>query len=444
MEINIKTKLPGPKALKIIERDKKYVSPSYTRDPNCPVVIATGEGAYITDVDGNVFLDFCAGIAVNSPAHSHREVVKAIKEQAEKFSHMSGTDFYYDVQSRLAEKLSEQAPGKENKKVFFSNSGAEAIECALKLARYHTRRKQFIAFFGSFHGRTYGALSLTSSKPVQKERFFPFVPGVTHIPYPNIYRAPHGMDENEVADRCLDYLRNTIFKSLVPANEVAAVFMEPIQGEGGYIIPPKKFVKDLIALCKENGILFVADEVQAGMGRTGKMFASSHFEVEPDIICLAKGIASGLPLGATIASESVMDWKPGSHASTFGGNPIACAAALATMDLLEKKYIKNAQEVGKYILTKLKKIENKSSLIGDVRGLGLMIGIEIVKNKKTKENAPDLKARIVTEAFRRGLIILGCGTSTIRFSPPLVITKKDADVALSIFEESLAIVEKSQ
>ena len=443
MAIHIKTKLPGPKALKIIERDKKYISPSYTRDPHCPVVIASGEGAYVTDVDGNVFLDFCAGIAVTSTGHSHREVVKAISEQGQKFIHMSGTDFYYDVQSRLAEKLSDLAPGKENKKVFFSNSGAEAIECALKLARYHTRRKQFIAFFGSFHGRTYGALSLTSSKPVQKENFFPFVPGVTHIPYPNIYRASRGMSENEVGDRCLDYLKNTVFKTLVPVHEVAAVFMEPVQGEGGYVIPPKKFMKDLVALCKENGILFVADEVQAGMGRTGKMFASSHFGVEPDIICLAKGIASGLPLGATIARESVMDWKPGSHASTFGGNPISCAAALTTLDLLEKKYIKNAAEIGKYILTKLKKIETKSSLIGDVRGLGLMIGVEIVKDKKTKEPAPDVKAHIVTQAFKRGLVILGCGVSTIRFCPPLIITKKDADTALSIFEESLLHVEKS-
>lgn len=444
MGISIKTKLPGPQALKIIARDKKHVSPSYTRDPNCPVVIAEGHGAYITDVDGNVFLDFCAGIAVNSTGHSHPQVVKSIQEQAQKFLHMSGTDFYYDVQSRVAEKLSDLAPGKENKKVFFSNSGTEAIECALKLARYHTRRKQFIAFLGSFHGRTYGALSLTSSKPVQKENFFPFVPGVTHVPYPNIYRAPHGMSENDVADRCLDYLKNTIFKTIVPIQEVAAVFMEPVQGEGGYIIPPKKFVKDLVALCKENGILFVADEVQAGMGRTGKMFASSHFGIEPDIICLAKGIASGLPLGATIASESVMDWKPGSHASTFGGNPVSCAAALTTIDLLEKKYVKNAKEIGDYIIKKLKKLESKSSLIGDVRGLGLMIGIEIVKDRKTKEQAPDVKAHIITQAFRRGLIILGCGISTIRFSPPLMITKKEADIALSIFEESLLHVEKSR
>lgn len=422
MKINIKTKLPGPKAKKIIERDAMFVSPSYTRDPTCPLVIAKGEGAYVTDVDGNTFLDFCAGIATTSTGHSHPKVVDAISKQAKEFIHMSGTDFYYDVQSSLAQKLSELAPGKENKKVFLSNSGAEAIECALKLARYATKRKQFIAFLGAFHGRTYGALSLTASKAVHKENFFPFLPGVTHVQYPNVYK---GIGSEE----CLNYITEKVFKTIVPPQEVAAIFIEPIQGEGGYIVPPVQFMKGLADLCKKNGILLVADEVQSGMGRTGKMFASSHFGIEPDIICLAKGIASGMPLGATIARGSIMNWKPGSHASTFGGNPVSCAAALATIELIEKELVQNAKNQGDYLLSQLKKMQKKYSAIVDVRGLGLMIGIEIA--------SPELKNKTVTEAFKKGLIILGCGTSTIRFSPPLMVTKKECDVALSIFEDTI-------
>lgn len=440
-QIKIKTALPGPKAKISIERDKAFVSPSYTRDPTCPFVIAEGKGAYVTDVDGNTFLDFCAGIAVNSTGHSHPQVVKAIVNQAHKFLHMSGTDFYYDVQSLLAEKLSQLVPGRENKKVFFSNSGAEAIETAFKLARYATKRKQVIAFLGSFHGRTMGALSLTASKAVQKEHFFPLVPGVTHIPYPHTYEfgkcAPE-MTKEELEKSCtkhaLSYLKDKIFKTLVPPSEVAAIFFEPIQGEGGYVVPPLQFVKDLRNLCHEHGILLVADEVQAGMGRTGKMFAMEHFGVEADITCLAKGIASGLPLGACIAKESIMNWKPGSHASTFGGNPLSCAAALATLELLQKEYVENAEKIGSFLIEKLSQLKKKYNVIADVRGRGLMIGIEIAKN-----NMPDpvLRSKIVTSAFEEGLIILGCGTSTIRFSPPLIITQKDAETALSIFEKAV-------
>lgn len=429
MKIILKTKIPGPKAKKIIARDKQFVSPSYTRDPNCQLVVASGKGAYVEDVDGNIFLDFCAGIAVNSTGHCHPRIVEAIQEQAKTLIHMSGTDFYYDVQSRLAEKLANLAPGKEPKKVFFSNSGAEAIEAALKLSRYATGRKYFLAFYGSFHGRTYGALSLTASKTVQKHNFFPLVPGVVHIPYPNPSKHTSN-NENECSEEVIDHIEKTVFKTLVPPEEVAAVFFEPIQGEGGYVVPPLKFPKELKKLCEKYGILLVTDEVQSGMGRTGKMFAIEHFGVVPDIICVAKGIASGLPLGATIARDSIMNWKPGSHASTFGGNPISSAASLATIELLEQQLIKNAAQQGAYILKKLGKLKEKFSIIVDVRGRGLMIGIEFIST--------ELRNRIVTKAFHKGLVILGCGTTTIRFCPSLVITQEDADCALAVFEDCLS------
>jgi 4-aminobutyrate aminotransferase len=341
---------------------------------------------------------------------------------------MSGTDFYYGPQADLAKKLAEIAPGDGTKRVFFTNSGAEAVEAAFKLARYHTKRKHMIAFFGAFHGRTMGALSLTASKVTQRAGFAPLIPEVTHIDYPNPYR-PFG--------DCLDQLENKVFKMTVSPDEVAAIVVEPIQGEGGYIVPPPEFHQRLKAIAERHGILYIADEVQSGMGRTGKMFAVEHWGVEPDILCLAKGIASGMPLGAIVASEEIMDWPPGSHASTFGGNPVSCAAALETIALLEEELIDNAAEVGSYLLGRLRDLATRHKLIGDVRGKGLMIGVELVRDRQTKEPAIAERNAIVQECFQRGLLLLGCGTSGIRFSPPLVIDGQDAETAVSIFAEAL-------
>jgi 4-aminobutyrate aminotransferase len=399
------------------------------------LVAARGEGAIIKDVDGNRFLDFNAGIAVCATGHCHPEVVRAIQDQASKLIHMSGTDFYYENMVDLAEKLYKLAPGNLPRRVYFGNSGTEAIEAALKMARYHSKRQQFIAFYGSFHGRTMGSLSLTGSKSIQKRGFFPMMPGVHHIPYANCYRCPYGQTPDQCAVECVGVIEDRLFRHTVPPEEVAAIFVEPVQGEGGYIVPPKKFFDELRRVADKYGILIVADEIQSGMGRTGKMFASEHFGLVPDILTLAKGIASGMPLGATIARADVMDWVPGSHASTFGGNPVCVSAALATIELLERELVDNAAKVGAHLMNHLRDLPKRYGIVGDVRGLGLMIGIEIVKDQQTKEPAPALRDRIEHRCFERGLLVLGAGPNSLRLSPPLVITKDQADFAAETIEE---------
>jgi 4-aminobutyrate aminotransferase len=438
---SIITELPGPRARRILERDQKFVSQSYTRV--YPLVVKKARGVWVEDVDGNRFLDFNSGIAVCNTGHCHPKVVEAIHRQAEQLIHMSGSDFYYEAQSNLAAKLAEITPGPKEKKVFFGNSGAEAIEAALKLARFHTRRPFILAFLGAFHGRTMGALSLTASKAIFEKGFSPLVPGVTHVPYPYCYRCPyHHHQYPGCSVACVEWIREDLFKRSIPPEEVAAIFVEPIQGEGGYVVPPPEFHKKLYDLAKEFGILFVADEVQSGMGRTGKMMAIEHWGVTPDIFALAKGIASGMPLGAMVSQSEVMDWVRGSHASTFGGNPISCQAALTTIELLEEGLIQNAAIQGEYLLKNLRDLQKRFHLIGDVRGKGLMIGIEMVRDKKTKEKAIEERNAVIQGCFEKGLLILGCGENVIRFSPPLIITKREADTALTILEEVLERVEK--
>jgi 4-aminobutyrate aminotransferase len=438
---SIITELPGPRARRILERDQKFISQSYTRA--YPLVVKKAKGVWVEDVDGNRFLDFNSGIAVCNTGHCHPRVVEAIHRQAEQLIHMSGSDFYYEAQSNLAAKLAEITPGPKEKKVFFGNSGAEAIEAALKLARFHTRRPFILAFLGAFHGRTMGALSLTASKAIFEKGFSPLVPGVTHVPYPYCYRCPyHHHQYPGCSVACVEWIREDLFKRSIPPEEVAAIFVEPIQGEGGYVVPPPEFHKKLYDLAKEFGILFVADEVQSGMGRTGKMMAIEHWGVTPDIFALAKGIASGMPLGAMVSQSEVMDWVRGSHASTFGGNPISCQAALTTIELLEEGLIQNAAIQGEYLLKNLRDLQKRFHLIGDVRGKGLMIGIEMVRDKKTKEKAIEERDAVIQGCFEKGLLILGCGENVIRFSPPLIITQKEADIALSILEEVLKKVEK--
>lgn len=430
----IKTPLPGPKAKKIIDADRKLLSPSFTR--SYPLVAHKGRGAWIEDPDGNVFLDFTAGIAVTSTGHCHPRVVGAIKRQAQRLLHMSGTDFYYEAQVLLADRLAKLAPGNFSKRVFLTNSGTEAVEAAFKLARYKTKRERMISFFGAFHGRTLGALSLTGSKVRQKENFGSLVPGVTHVGYGYCYRCPYHLTYPACNIDCVDYLEHTLFKKTVPAEEVAAIIVEPIQGEGGYVVPPPGYHQRLREITKKYGILLIADEVQSGMGRTGKMFAMEHWKVEPDIITVAKGIASGLPLGAMIARSSLMDWEPGSHANTFGGNPLACVAALQTLDLLESKLMKNVRETGNYLKSELNELAREFPLIGDVRGLGLMVGIELVKDRRTREPHPKARDQVIERSFRKGLLLLGCGESSVRFSPPLVITKREVDIAVRILRSA--------
>ena len=431
----IKTQLPGPQASKLISTDEDYVSPSYTRP--YPLVVERGQGLWIQDVDGNEFLDFTAGIAVCATGHCHPRVVQTIKDQAERLIHMSGTDFYYTPQIVLAEKLASLAPGDRAKKVYFGNSGAESVEAAFKLARWHTRRELNIAFFGAFHGRTMGALSLTASKIIQKKHYYPFVPGITHIPYPDCYRCPYNLCYPDCGVECAHWIEETLFRTTMPPEEVAAIFVEPIQGEGGYIVPPLEFHQELRRIASNYGILFVVDEVQSGMGRTGKMFAIEHYGVEPDILALAKGIASGMPLGAMVAPADVMDWEAGSHASTFGGNPISCQAALTTIQLIEEELMENAAVQGERLMKGLRELQNSYECMGDVRGKGLMIGVELVKDRETKERAIKWKGEVIAAAFRRGLLLLGCGENTIRFSPALTVTADEVDVCLTIFEEAI-------
>jgi 4-aminobutyrate aminotransferase len=429
-------RVPGPRAQAIIERDANVVSPSYTR--GYPLVVESGEGAIVQDVDGNRFLDFNAGIAVVATGHCHPRVVDAIQKQAARLIHMSGTDFYYEELVALAEKLAEIAPGDVPRRVSFGNSGAEAIEGAIKLARWSTKRDKIIAFFGSFHGRTLGALSLTARKSVQRAGFGPLLPGVVHAPYPNCYHCPFGQREESCAVECVRHIEDVLLKTIAPAQETAAIVVEPVQGEGGYVVPPRKFFDELTRVARENGILLVTDEVQSGMGRTGKMWAGEHFDVVPDILAVAKGIASGMPLGATVARADLMTWPPGAHASTFGGNPVACAAALATIALLEESLVENAARMGQYLRDRMRDWPARFPAVGQVRGLGLMIGVELVRDQATRERAPELRDRVVNRAFERGLLVLGAGENTIRLCPPLVITRDQCDFALEMLETCLA------
>jgi 4-aminobutyrate aminotransferase len=435
---DIRTPLPGPKAKAIIDRDRRFVSPSYTRD--YPFVIARGEGAVVEDVDGNRFLDCAAGIAVNSTGVSHPDVVAAIVEQARKFIHMSGTDFYYEPQVRLAEDLASLVPIDGEVRTFFGNSGTEATEAAVKLARYHTKRPGVIAFMGAFHGRSLGALSLTASKTIQRRDFGPFMPGVYHAPYPVTYRFNGSADQ--CAAECLSFISDQILVHLAAPDEIAAVVVEPIQGEGGYVVPPKAFLQGLRELTTAHGMVLVVDEVQSGMGRTGKMFASEHFDLKADVVNIAKGIASGLPLGVTCARGDIMAWPPGAHASTFGGNPVACAAANATIALLKSSLVANAAVVGAHLMDGLRELQNKHRIIGDVRGKGLMIGIELVRDRQTKVRAVEERNALVQAMFRRGVLVLGAGRSAVRLAPPLVLSKAQADSALKVFDEALAEVGK--
>jgi 4-aminobutyrate aminotransferase len=432
--------VPGPKARELIERDRQVISPSYPR--GYPFVMDYGRGSEIWDVDGNRYLDFSAGIAVASTGHSHPQVVKAIQEQVERFIHIS-SDYYHLRWVELAEKLIDISPFSEPAMTFVANSGAEAVESALKLAKHYTGRTNFIGFFDSFHGRTMGAITMTASKTNYRRRFSPLMGGVFHVPFPNPYRpillSEHGEGYGETVVR---YIEEQVLGRLVAPDEVAGVLIEPIQGEGGYIIPPPDFFPALRKLCDRYGILLIADEVQSGMGRTGKWWAIENFGVEPDIICSAKGIASGVPLGAVIARKHLMDWPKGSHGNTYGGNPLACVAALATIDLIEKAYMANAAEVGAYTLERLHAMAQRHPTIGEVRGLGLMIGVEFVKDRATKKRAVTLRDRIVDLAFEHGLVMLGCGRNTIRISPPLAITRAEIEEGLEIFEGVISMAEQ--
>ena len=436
----IKTELPGPGARKIIAADAEFVNPAYPR-PDFKLVAERAQGVWVTDVDGNVFLDCNAGVAVCSTGHCHPEVVKAIQDQAAQLIHMCGTDYYYRQMPELAEKLDKIVPIKGPTRTHFANSGTEAVETALKLAMHATGREKFIAFFGSFHGRTLGSLSLTSSKVAQRLGFKRQALDVVHVPYPNEYRNPFSAEDcgkGGAAQGAVNWIENRLFKTTTPAEEVAAIVVEPVQGEGGYVPAPEGFLKELRRICDEHGILLIADEVQSGMGRTGKMFALEHYDVQADIVCIAKGIASGLPLGACVSRADLMDWKPGAHASTFGGNPVCIAAALKTIELLERELVENSAEVGAYLKHGLEKLMAKHECIGDVRGLGLMLGVEFVKDKVSREADAKLRDRIEMASYERGLILLGAGTNTIRWSPPLILTKENVDVALEIFDDAVA------
>jgi len=435
--------MPGPNAKALIDRDAQVISPSYTR--GYPLVMERGEGALVWDVDGNRFIDFTTGIAVTATGHAHPKVVQAIQDQAARFIHMSGTDFYYEPQIELAERLASIAPFDDEAMVFFGNSGAEAIEAAAKLARYYTGRGRFIAFLHAFHGRTMGALSFTASKYVQREDFFPLVPGVTHVPYPDPYRPVlNAAGFDDYGERVVDYIEQEIFSTIVPPKEVAGILVEPIQGEGGYVVPPDGFLPALRRLCDEHGILLMVDEVQSGMGRTGKWWAAEHWDVQPDIVCTAKGIASGMPLGAIIARKGIMQtWSPGAHASTFGGNPVSCAAANATFDLLKDGLIDNAARMGAYMIDKLRDIQSRHPSMGDVRGKGLMVGVDFVKDRASRAHHPDLRNAVVDFAFDDNLLLLGCGVSTMRIIPPLNVAQDTIDAALLVFERAVAQAEEA-
>ncbi len=433
---HIKIKPPGPKARALIARDQQYTAPAYARV--YPLAVSEGRGMVIKDVDGNLFLDFTAGIAVAATGHAHPQVVEAVKSQAEKFLHFCGSDFYYEPMARLAEKLCQVAPGRSPKKVFFTNSGTEAVEAALKLARYATKRHHVIAFLGSFHGRTLGSLSLTASRASYRSHFGPLIPGVHHIPYGHCNRCPYHLVYGSCGIACVETLEKDLFSQVVAPEEIAAIVVEPIQGEGGYIVPPPEFLPRLKEICQRYGILLVVDEIQSGFGRTGKMFACEYWDVEPDILCVAKGIASGLPLGAMIARADVSTWPRGTHGSTFGGNPVACAAALVTLDLLESTLVQNAADVGHHLKFLLEQLKTKHATISEVRGLGLMIGVELAKPDGSRTPDAETRNQVILSAFEQGLLLLGCGASAIRFSPPLIANKKECEIAVAIVDETLS------
>ena len=429
---HIKTELPGPKARALIERDANVISPSYPRD--YPFAMSHGRGTEVWDVDGNRFLDFASGIAVCATGHAHPVVVEAVKQAAEKFLHIS-SDYWHENMVTLAERLAEVAPMGEPVMSFLCQSGTEAVEGALKLARYVTGRPRFLGFLGGFHGRTMGSLSFTSSKYTQQKGFAPTMPGVTHVPYPNSYRPLlAGSDQGRAV---LDYIR-MLFERNVPPSEVAAVLVEPIQGEGGYLVPPDGFLAGLRELCDEHGILLIFDEVQSGVGRTGKLFACEHWGVRPDIMTTAKGLGSGLPIGAVVARRRVMEhWKRGAHGNTYGGNPVTCAAAIATIDLVKREFAANAARVGAHFVTRLGELARDYPCIGQVRGKGLMIGMELVEPGPDKVPARKLCDDVVTRAYQNGLILLTCGTSTVRFMPPLSVSEAEVDEALVLLRASL-------
>jgi len=438
---NIKTELPGPKAKAIIDADARYVTPSYPR-PDYKLVVERASGVWVEDADGNIFLDCNAGVAVCSTGHCHPEIVEAITKQANEFIHFCGTDFFYRHMPELGKKLEEICPIQGPTRTHFANSGAEAVETALKVAMYHTRRQKFISFYGSFHGRTLGALSLTSSKKAQRLGFMRQALDVVHVPYPNRFRHfanEMPTDDETISRDVISWIENRLFKTTTPPEEVAGIVLEVVQGEGGYVPAPKKFVKELRRICDENGIMLIVDEVQSGMGRTGKMFALEHHDgVNADIMCLAKGLGSGLPIGACIARADIMDWHKGAHASTFGGNPVALSAALKTIELLQNGLIDNSREVGDYLKARLETLKEKYDCIGDVRGLGMMLGVEFVTDRGSLKPAPELRDRIEMECYKRGLIILGCGNNSIRWSPPLILSKENVDVALQVFDEAIS------
>jgi len=434
---------PGPKARALVKRDEASISSSYVRF--YPLVIESGKDCIVKDVDGNEYIDFNSGLVCLSVGHNHPKVVNAIKNQCARFLHYSNTDFYYREVVNLAEKLIEITPGGFEKKVYFGNSGAEAVEAAVKLCKWHTRKHQFIAFIGGFHGRTLGSLSFTGSKLVHRRYYFPMLPGVTHVPYPYCYRCPFKLSYPDCGYWCIDFIDELVLQKYVPPEEVVGIVFEPIQGEGGYVIPPPEYFQRLKKLADKYGFILIDDEIQSGMGRTGRWFAIEHWNVEPDVICAAKALASGLPLGATVARARLMDWEGGSHASTFGGNPLACAAALAVIDVTkEEKLLENAEKQGNYILKRLQNLKEECEIVGDVRGKGLMIGIEIVEDKETKNPGADKAREIMLRCWKRGVAIISCGASTLRIVPPLTITRELVDAGLEIIEDVIKEVEKEK
>ena len=431
---------PGPKARQWLREDRRHVSPSAARA--YPLVAVRAQGMAVEDADGNRYLDFTAGVAVCATGHGHPRVVEAVTRQAQRLIHMSGADFHPLPGIQLAQRLCRLMPGRVSWKVFFSNSGAEAVEAAVKLVRFATRRPYLLAFHRAFHGRTLGALSLTNSRTVQRAGFAPLLPGVIHVPYAYCYRCPYRLAYPGCRVACVTWIEEELFRTCVPPEEVAAVFVEPILGEGGCVVPPDAFLRRLRSLTRKYGILLVVDEVQTGMGRTGRLLAVEHVGVRPDVVAVAKGIASGLPLGATLAPSRLMGWGPGSHASTFGGNPLACAAAMATLDLLEQGLLDNARVMGQYLLEGLQRIQREHPLVGDVRGRGLMVAIELVRDPETREPAAWERDRVVRRCFERGLLVLGAGASAVRMVPPLIVTEEDVDAALTLLDEAVTEVER--
>jgi 4-aminobutyrate aminotransferase len=432
---------PGPKARDFLKKDERFVSPSNVR--YYPLVVESANGCVVKDVDGNEYIDLNAGIACMNVGHNHPKVVSAIKSQCDRFLHYSSTDFYYKEVINLAEKLAEITPGNFEKKTFFCNSGTEAVEAAVKLAKWHTRKQLFIGFINAFHGRTVGALSFTASKPAQRRYFFPLMPGVAHVPYAYCYRCPFKLTYPECNYWCVDFIDEFVLQKYVPPEDMAAMLFEPIQGEGGYVVPPPEYFQRLKKLADRYGLLIIDDEVQSGIGRTGKWFAIEHWNVEPDIICSAKALASGLPIGATVAKARIMDWTGNSHASTFGGNPLSCAAAAAVLEIVkEEKLLENANKQGAYALKRLGNLKERSEIVGDVRGKGLMIGVELVEDKESKKPAAQKAAQVITRAWKRGVAIVTCGASTIRIVPPLTIQREMLDTALDIVEDTISEVAK--